>query len=132
MNDATPNTSAARDAVLETVGHLQALAILGQTRAQQELALKLATRLLSVLPLVDATAPAVMPRTGEPTMPSVDATTTEWFVYYREMIAHLSHELPRLRAIENAAMRVAGSRRAKVVTDQGPLDELDRALESQS
>lgn len=132
MSAVTPITSAARDAVLETVGHLQALAIMGVTRQQQETALKLATRLLYVLPLIDAATMAVTPPVGEPVMPSVDATTTDWFVYYREMIALQSRQIVRLHRIENAALRVASSRRGKIVTDQAPLDALDAALESQS
>lgn len=40
-------------------------------------------------------------------------------------------EITRLRAIENAAMRVASSRRNGIVTDQGALDRLDAALEAQ-
>lgn len=67
----------------------------------------------------------------EPVEPGVNAPTTEWFVYYRSMIAFQSRELSRLQAIENAALRVASSRRNKVVTDQGPLDALDQALEAQ-
>lgn len=35
-------------------------------------------------------------------------------------------EFLRLQAIENAAMRVASSRRNGIVTDQGALDSLDR------
>jgi len=66
----------------------------------------------------------------EPAMPHVAASTTEWFVYYRQMIAFQASELQRLRAIENAALRVASSRRNAVVTDQGPLDALDAALEA--
>lgn len=41
-------------------------------------------------------------------------------------------EIERLHRIENAALRVASSRRGKIVTDQGPLDALDAALEAQS
>ena len=37
-------------------------------------------------------------------------------------------ERDRLRAIENAALRVASSRRNGVVTDRGVLDRLDAAL----
>lgn len=129
---ATAPISDARAAVLETIGHLQALAIMGATKEQQEAALKLATRLLTVLPLVDVAVSAPTVSAGEPAMPGVNAPTTDWFVYYREMIAFQSRELERLRRIENAAMRVASSRRNTVVTDQGPLDELDRALEAQS
>jgi hypothetical protein len=69
--------------------------------------------------------------TTEPAMPSVSAPTTEWFAFYRQSIAYQAREIERLRAIENAALRVASSRRNRVVTDQGPLDELDRALEAQ-
>lgn len=122
-----------RAAVLETVGHLQALAVMGQTRTQQETAMKLATRLLAVLPLVTSIEPtADAPNTPELTPPSVDAPTTDWFVYYREMIAWQSRDLARLHRIENAALRVASSRRGGVVTDQAPLDALDAALEAQS
>jgi len=64
------------------------------------------------------------------TEPGVEASTAEWFVYYRQMIVFQSSELQRLRAIENAALRVASSRRNAVVTDQGSLDALDAALEA--
>jgi hypothetical protein len=40
-------------------------------------------------------------------------------------------EKERLRKIEAAALRVASSRRNGVVTDQAPLDALDKALEAQ-
>jgi hypothetical protein len=62
--------------------------------------------------------------------PAIDAPTTAWFLYYRSTIARLERDLDRLRRIENAAMRVAISRRNQVVTDQGPLDALDAALEA--
>lgn len=68
----------------------------------------------------------------EPAMPHVAAPTTEWFIYYRQLIAYQSTELERLRRIENAATRVASSRRGKIVTDQAPLDALDAALEGRS
>jgi hypothetical protein len=75
---------------------------------------------------MNATAPVT-----EPAMPGVNASTLEWFAYYRQMIAHQANELTRLRAIEAAALRVASSRRMRIVTDQAPLDALDEALETQ-
>jgi len=72
------------------------------------------------------------PTLAEPTVPSLHAPTTEWFVYYRQMIAFQSGELRRLQNVEAAALRVASSRRNRVVTDQGPLDALDVALEARS
>lgn len=121
----------ARASVLEAVGHLQALAIMGMTRQQQDTAMRIASRLLSIATLIDSATPVAEPKPGEPTQPSVNAPTTEWFVYYRQLIAYQTGELTRLHRIENAAMRVASSRRNRVVTDQGPLDALDEALEGQ-
>jgi hypothetical protein len=66
------------------------------------------------------------------TEPGVDAPTTEWFVYYRQMLAEQAGELERLRRIEAAALRVASARRNGIVKDQAPLDALDAALEDQS
>jgi len=43
--------------------------------------------------------------------------------------AEAVRELHRLQRIEAAALRVASSRRDGIVTDQGPLDLLDAALE---
>lgn len=65
----------------------------------------------------------------KPAMPGVHAPTTEWFIYYRQMIEFQGRELERLRHVEAAALRVASARRNGVVRDQGPLDALDAALE---
>lgn len=50
------------------------------------------------------------------------------YVLHRPCEAAL--EIERLRKIQAAALRVASSRRGGIVTDQGPLDLLDAALES--
>ena len=50
----------------------------------------------------------------------------------RAALAMARTEIDRLRRIENAAMRVAGSRRDGIVLDIGALDRLDAALESTS
>lgn len=68
---------------------------------------------------------------GEPKEPSVYAPTTDWFLYYRQMIAFQAREMERLRRVEAAALRVASSRREGIVKDQPPLDALDQALERQ-
>lgn len=65
----------------------------------------------------------------EPQIPSADAPTLEWFSYYRQIIEFLRRDVPRLKQIEAAALRVASSRRNAVVTDQAVLDALDAALQ---
>lgn len=65
----------------------------------------------------------------EPIQPHVDASTTEWFAYYRQMVIYQQRELDRLRLIETAARRVAAARSNFIVKDQAALDALDIALE---
>lgn len=59
---------------------------------------------------------------------SVRAQVLQDFMVARA--AHAEGETNRLLTIENAALRVASSRRNGVVTDKSALDKLDTALEA--
>ena len=61
-----------------------------------------------------------------------DGDPTPWCTACGARKHDVDAELVRLRAIENAAMRVASSRRGGVVLDKAALDRLDQALEGRS